>query len=587
MKNRFLYIFLSLFLLQTFSTFNGQLSAQTLNVPVVDNSSLEGKVMFGYQGWFSHPDCPSPRRLWWHWGTLSTTTGGLAVEMYPDLREYGSTEKYTTAYTLPTGEMAPVFASANKTTVMRHIKWVRDYNTDGVFLQRFISEYGDKAVMGYRDQVTAGVKEGCEKYGRVFSIMYDGLGSTNYVANLKLDWMHLVDDLKITNNSSYLNHNGLPLVSLWGYTVRSAATCAELEDLIEWFHNNPIVKYRASIKLGVNDNWFSKTQDWLDAFAKVEVISPWSVGRYSNQSGYNSYATNQITPGMSWCNSRGILYVPVVFPGFSWYNLKGQTTPQNQIPRAGGSFYWLQSYGALIKGAKSIYIAMFDEMDEGTVMFKTSENALQAPVERYWLNLNADGTPLPSDWYLRCAGKTAEILRKNQPNSSSLGTPAQGIMTIRYNENCGVDFIFPDFAGQTTLEISLDGGITYPYSTPDNVGTFTINGFSGTKNVFMRHPGLSAVPMGEIKLAANCTTAIDEIKSDEQKLIIYPQPAKNVLCIKNSLNNSFSYQIFDSTGRQVADGKCQNNSISINGLNSGLYFLVIAGYSATRFIVAN
>jgi hypothetical protein len=337
----------------------------------------------------------------------------------------------------------------------------------------------------------------------------------------------------------------------------------------------------------VNDNWFSKTQDWLDAFAKVEVISPWSVGRYSNQSGYNSYATNQITPGMSWCNSRGILYVPVVFPGFSWYNLKGQTTPQNQIPRAGGSFYWLQSYGALIKGAKSIYIAMFDEMDEGTVMFKTSENALQAPVERYWLNLNADGTPLPSDWYLRCAGKTAEILRKNQPNSSSLGTPAQGIMTIRYNENCGVDFIFPDFAGQTTLEISLDGGITYPYSTPDNVGTFTINGFSGTKNVFMRHPGLSAVPMGEIKLAANCTTAIDEIKSDEQKLIIYPQPAKNVLCIKNSLNNSFSYQIFDSTGRQVADGKCQNNSISINGLNSGLYFLVIAGYSATRFIVAN
>ncbi|MCX6309361.1 MAG: hypothetical protein NTY32_11205 [Bacteroidia bacterium] len=500
------------------------------------------------------------------------------------MREYGSTEKYTTAYTLPTGEMAPVFASANKATVMRHIKWVRDYNTDGVFLQRFISEYGDKAVMGYRDQVTAGVKEGCEKYGRVFSIMYDGLGSTNYVANLKLDWMHLVDDLKITNNSSYLNHNGLPLVSLWGYTVRSAATCAELEDLIEWFHNNPILKYRASIKLGVNDNWFSKTQDWLDAFAKVEVISPWSVGRYSSQSGYDNYIKNQIIPGMNWCTSKGLLYVPVIFPGFSWYNLKGQTTPQNEIPRAGGSFYWLQSYGALLKGAKSIYIAMFDEVDEGTAVFKTAENESQAPAQRYWLNLNADGIPLPSDWYLRCAGKTADVLKGNRVLTSSLGAPAQGIMTIRYTENCGLTFIFPDFPGRSTLEISLDGGITFPYSTPDNLGTFTINGLSGTKNVFVRHPDLSPVPMGEIKLAGNCITAIDDITNDE-KLIIYPQPATDVLYIKHGLRKMFSYRILDSTGRNVQEGSCENHSISVNNLNSGLYFLVVGGCSATKFVV--
>ncbi len=587
MQNKFSLILFSLLLVQAFAISNCQLYAQTLNVPAVDNTTFEGKVMFGYQGWFAHPEFESPNKTWFHWGNLSDVNGVLNVEMYPDMREYSSAERFRTGYTLPSGVMAPVFASANRATVMRHMKWVRDYNTDGVFLQRFISEYGNKNVMGYRDQVTEGVKAGCEKYGRVYAIMYDGMGGSTYVANLKNDWMHLVDDLKVTESPAYLHHKGLPLVSLWGFTVRDAPTSAELEDLINWFHNNPIPRYRASIKLGVDDNWFASTQDWLDALGKVEVISPWSVGRYGKQSSYDTYVASQLSPSLKWCNARGILYVPVIFPGFSWFNLKKETTLKNAIPRTGGNLFWLQSYGAINKGVKSIYIAMLDEVDEATAMFKTAENASQAPAQRYWLNLDADGVALPSDWYLRCAGKTAEVLRKKIPNTSTLGIPAEGIMTIRYNASCGVDFIFPDFAGQTTLEFSLDGGITYPYTSPDNVGTFTINNLSGTKEVYVKHPGLAPVPMGEIKFGTGCISAITDVDRNPNQLVTFPQPAKDLLFIKNSLNKTLSYQIFDTTGRQVAQGTYNNNPIAIGGLQSGLYYIELEGYSASKFLVAN
>lgn len=38
-----------------------------------------------------------------------------------------------------------------------------------------------------------------------------------------------------------------------------------------------------------------------------------------------------------------------------------------------------------------------------------------------------------------------------------------------------VTVTFPDLTNRTTLEISVDGGVTFPYSTPDNVGSYTVN----------------------------------------------------------------------------------------------------------------
>ncbi len=98
---------------------------------------------------------------------------------------------------------------------------------------------------------------------------------------------------------------------------------------------------------------------------------------------------------------RGVLWLPVVYPGFAWTNLKGKSAGSSTIPRDGGRFLWEQFHELAKLGADSVFVAMFDEVDEGTAIFKvTSSPPTQAHFEGY------DG--LPSDWYLRLVGEGAE-----------------------------------------------------------------------------------------------------------------------------------------------------------------------------------
>ncbi|MEX0980729.1 MAG: T9SS type A sorting domain-containing protein [Bacteroidales bacterium] len=465
-----------------------------LDVPVVDNSTLDGKVMFGYQGWFNHPD-DGAGIGWVHWGNFYEPLRST-VDMYPDMREYGANEKYNAHLTFPDGSMAPVYSSYNRNSVVRHMKWVRDYNLDGVFLQRFISGADDQKKMDHKDTVTKHIMEGCEKYGRVFAIMYDGVA--NRVEDMQQDWMHLVDDIGVTNSDRYLHHRGLPLVSLWGYSVRDEATPAQLAEMIDFFKNNPNPKYRASVKLGVFWNFYNRTE-FQETFKQADVISPW----FSGSTNYNL--------GQKWGDENNVDYIPVVHPGFSWYNLKypePSSTP-NKDPRAGGQFIWDEVNDVIPVNSKSVYIAMFDEIDEGTAMFKLAENDDQIPREGYWLPLDEDGYDLPSDWYLRTASLATQVVRGYEALEQTLGTPPEGIMTIRItdvandNNQGAMEFIFPDFPGETTIEISIDGGITYPYSTADDAGTYIISGLTeGVYPVVVRHGAASpSVDMGDVTIS--------------------------------------------------------------------------------------
>ena len=459
-----------------------------LNVPEVDNASLDGKVMFGYQGWFNHPDDGADLG-WVHWGNFYEPINST-VDMYPDMREYGLNETYDADLSFPNGRMAPVFSSHNRNTVVKHMKWVRDYNLDGVFLQRFISSADSKPKMNHKDTVTRHVIEGCESFGRVFAIMYDGIG--NRVDDIKADWMHLVDDMEVTGSDRYLNHRGLPLVALWGYTVREEATVDQLVELIDWFKNNPEPKYRASLLLGVAWDWYNQNATWMNALQDVEVISPW----FSGNTDYDR--------GQAWCDEHDVDFLPVVHPGFSWHNLKG--APKNATPREGGDFFWNEVNEVVSKNAKSVYIAMFDEIDEGTAMFKLAENDEMIPREGYWLPLDEDGYTLPSDWYLRAAGLATEVVRGYEDNHEALITPPEGIMAIRIinevndNDQGGMEFIFPDFPDETNIEISIDSGVSFAFTTPDDVGSYTISTLSeGNHYVFVRHgDGSTEVYMGEV-----------------------------------------------------------------------------------------
>ena len=79
-------------------------------------------------------------------------------------------------------------------------------------------------------------------------------------------------------------------------------------------------------------------------------------------------------PDIEWCQRHKKDYLPVVFPGFSWHNMQPEVATLDEIPRLKGQFLWKQYRRGQKAGATMIYQAMFDEMDEGTAIFKCTND---------------------------------------------------------------------------------------------------------------------------------------------------------------------------------------------------------------------
>ena len=92
--------------------------------------------------------------------------------------------------------------------------------------------------------------------------------------------------------------------------------------------------------------------------------------------------------------------------------------PLNQIPREKGRFYWSEISGAIDAKAPMLYVAMFDEMDEGTAIFKCS-NHPPAGVKL------CDYEGLPGDYYLWLTGQAGKMLRGEIPFSTRI--PARAL----------------------------------------------------------------------------------------------------------------------------------------------------------------
>ena len=425
----------------------------------VDATTLNRKVIFGYQGWFGCPEDGSPPNRWIHWFRNNTPDAANAtVDYWPDISELASDEHCVTDMTMPDGNGSPavVFSNYRKKTVHRHFQWMKEYDIDGVFLQRFASELNDPEwCLGceeFRDQVALNVQTGAEEHGRVFAVMYDisGYDRDRLVEEIIEDWTHLVDTLRIRESPRYLRHNGRPILAIWGLGfTHTQATPEQAMALIKYFKNvdgTTPSKYQATLVGGVPTCWrlvgapcpnrADDTQnqgEWEEVYRSLDVISPWAVGRYPNEAEADNFKETLIAPDMEEASANGMGYMPVVFPGFSFHNgsLFGDEVKEcNEIPREGGKFYWKQVFNALDAGADMLYVAMFDEVDEGTAMFKLAPTLEQLPAksngdsienkkcadslppgEAAFVPLNIDGYRLPSDWYLRLGGETGRMMR--------------------------------------------------------------------------------------------------------------------------------------------------------------------------------
>jgi hypothetical protein len=84
---------------------------------------------------------------------------------------------------------------------------------------------------------------------------------------------------------------------------------------------------------------------------------------------------------------------------------RGKDEKLNAIPRLGGDFLWSQCRADISAGARMLYIAMFDELDEGTAIFKVRQDVPTGPSQF------VSEPDVPGDRYLRVAGEAGRLLR--------------------------------------------------------------------------------------------------------------------------------------------------------------------------------
>jgi len=375
---------------------------------------MTGKVMTGYQGWFNAAG-DGAERGWRHWGGQPPHPGEVTVDMWPDMTETDPAERFATGFKHRDGRVAEVFSSYKEKTVLRHFKWMRDYGLDGVFMQRFATEVSNANGRKHFNTVLQSARKGATQYGRVYGVMYDLSGVKEGSApNIIADWKELVNSMQLTKDDRYVRHNNKPVVVLWGlgFTGGRPALLDDGLEIVNFLKNDPIYGGN-TVMLGVPYRW--RTTDNAEApFAKMErlvmaadIVSPWAVGTTGTPEGVIDNATKVLQPDLEWCKARGKEYMPVLFPGFGWYNLRKGKAPSNQIPRLGGRFLWTQYVEATKHGATMLYQAMFDEVDEGTAIFKVTNDVPDGEGKSQFVPLEG----LPSDFYLKLVGQGTRLMR--------------------------------------------------------------------------------------------------------------------------------------------------------------------------------
>jgi hypothetical protein len=393
----------------------------------VDASTLNGKLIMGYQGWFACP-ADTGNRGWAHWFSGSKPT----VDLLPDVSELSPSERCPTGMVARDGRPVELFSDQNPRTVERHFAWMEDYGLDGVALERFANQLLDPDRLRLVDGVLGNVRHAAEDHGRVFFVMYDLSGMPSDRLSAVVDDWKTLEQGGLTGSSAYLRHRGRPVLGIWGIGFAGRPqTPADAELLLKSLRAVSGPFGGITILGGVPAWWATGVRDaspdpgWRNVWKTLDIISPWTVGRYADNDGADAYRASTLATDLKVTRAIGVDYMPVIFPGFSAANAKrahGATDNpvMNKIPRRCGSFYWRQAFNAVQAGATMIYGAMFDEVDEGTAMFKLEPSAGRLPATPSFLGLDADGCRLPADWYLRLAGAATEMVHGKLPVAENL-----------------------------------------------------------------------------------------------------------------------------------------------------------------------
>ena len=396
--------------------------------PAVDASTLHKKVLCGYQGWFrAAGDGGSEWDHWnrdWNSPPAPNTPGALTFDLWPETREYDH-QYAVPGFTRPDGSPAFLYSAADPAAMDKHFDWLRDYGLDGVVLQRFVTQLPPDNVQAWKSNVLHSVRAAANRTGRVFCLEYDlsGAARSRLFSQLTNDWIQLARTEKLTQDPRYLHENGRPVLFIFGFYPERFPDPALPKNIIAWFKTNPVCPVTL-----IGSGWWNwragATGEWTNIYRSFHGYCPWNTGNYTWVAGggaTNKYAATGNWPGdAAAAKDAGMFLLPQLYPGFSWDNLQRQPPGTSKIPRLGGDFLWKQFYDAARAGLDMAYVGMFDEVDEGTAIFKVTSSP---PIQGYFATYEG----LPPDWYLRLTAEGAKMLRGESPiqRKMPLAPPAE------------------------------------------------------------------------------------------------------------------------------------------------------------------
>jgi Ricin-type beta-trefoil lectin domain-like len=171
-------------------------------------------------------------------------------------------------------------------------------------------------------------------------------------------------------------------------------------------------KYQAALVGGVDPTWRQAgTPEFQAMLMTMTALQPWSVGRVIKDpaTGYKIQNTTLWAGDMEKCKANNVMFIPVINSGTHIAGPPPIPPAVPVVPRRSGNYLWEQFVAASKTGTiNSAFIAMFDEINEGTQIMKIENNPpTQAPFLTY------DGAT--SDYYLRLVGVGAKMLKNHTP----------------------------------------------------------------------------------------------------------------------------------------------------------------------------
>ena len=353
-------------------------------------ATLQGKTMAGYQGWFSCPNDLSDGG-WTHWSGTAPFAVLPGFPNWPDVSGYPANSAYPGArcaadqVLTQSGKHAYVYSSSNPDVVAQHFAWMKDFNIDGIFLQRFL---GSGSVPGnHPEWVLANIRKSAWQNKRLWAMEYDvsELNNDNVVATIEADWKWLNDSAHVRSDGNYAHDKGKPVVVIWGLACRPGYTPQVADTLVEFFKNDP--NYGGNYVIGGICNQWQTMTDWFENFQRYDGLQVW-------QPQNNTADHTQFT---AW----GIDWYPHVWAGHY----------------EGGVEYWGNLYNVISAGADRFFIGMFDEYGEDTAIIPISNDP---PAGTPAMLTNA-GSPI--NWWLKLSDYGKRMMLKKIPLTPTMPTP--------------------------------------------------------------------------------------------------------------------------------------------------------------------